>query len=159
MAWQASVSSPLPGVFGTGTIELVQTYTPGLSYTTADGTVHSFSLNGQNGLDSAYPYPWATGAPVYTTNDNPGLNLTATAAVSGSLQDQFQDYLMYEPQGSSQFVPLANSSWTTSGSAHIPATGWANFSGSAGTVSGGSFSQSNTFPSWTQNVGNGTGHF
>ena len=157
MAWQASVSSPLSGVFGTGTIELVQTYTPGISYTTADGMVHNYSLNGQNGLDTSYPYVGGTSS--FNDYDDPGLNLTATAAISGSLQDQFQDCLMYEPQGSSQFVPLANSSWTTSGSAQIPATGWANFSGSAGTVSGGSFSQNNTFPSWTQNVGNGTGHF
>jgi hypothetical protein len=155
MKWTASVSSPLVGVFGDGTIELVQTVTPGISYTTADGMVHNYSNNGQNGLDTSYPYLWATGAPNYTTNDNPGLNLTGT--VAGSVKDQFQDYLMYAPPGSSQFVPLASSSWAANGSVNIPPTGWANFLGSAGTVTGGSFSASNTFPSWTQNVGNG--HF
>ena len=160
MNWTASVSSPLAGVFGDGTIELLQTVTPNESYTTADGKVHNWSNNGQNGLDTSYPYPWARGAPAYSTNDSPGLDLTAVAAVAASDQDQFQDYLMYAPPGSSQFVPVAYSSWAINGSARIPATGnWADFSGSAGSVSGGAFSTSNTFPAWTQNLGNGAGHF
>jgi hypothetical protein len=160
MAWTASVTSPSK-MFGNGTIELVQTVTPGLSYTTSDGTAHNFSLNGQmNCLDTYYPLPNTGGGASFSISDSPGLDLTLNAATSASVKDQFVDYLMYEPPGSSQYVPLAQFSWTTNGSAALPmmATSWAGYSGSAGSMSGGGgFSPNNAFPSWTQNVN--SGHF
>lgn len=62
---------------------------------------------------------------------------------------------MYFAPGSVQCVPVARFLWNTHGSVTIPGTGsWANFSGSAGTVtpSGNQslFLNTNEFPMWTQ---------
>lgn len=82
----------------------------------------------------------------YESNDSPGIDLTALSAASGQLQYQFVDCLMFKPPGSSQYVPLATYSWSTPTSSTASLT-------PAGTTP---FTASNAFPSWPQNVGNGT---
>ena len=58
MDWNATLS-PLPAPFsGTGTLELVQTETPNSTYISTAGAKYKRSNNGQQGLDTFYPYPW-----------------------------------------------------------------------------------------------------
>jgi len=146
MDWNATLS-PLPAPFsGTGTLELVQTETPNSTYISTAGAKYKRSNNGQQGLDTFYPYPWVQSPSPYESNDSPGIDLTALSAASGQLQYQFVDCLMFKPPGSSQYVPLATYSWST------PASSTASLT-PAGTTP---FTASNAFPSWPQNVGNGT---
>ena len=117
-------------------------------------------------VSSANPYNWDTTgsyAPPYNptsyiADDNPYIALS-TSIVSATMKHQFTDYLMFQPPGSSQWVPLGTATWSTNGSAAIPGTGnWADYakqngSGSAGTVSPTSqtnFTAVNTFPAWTR---------
>lgn len=165
MEWEASVSSPDLGLFGDGNLELVQLIIPNASYT-SHGFFHNtytWSLNGQEGLDTPYPYPGSTGA-TFTGTDSPSLALTSLNAQSATLTDQFEDYLMYFAPGSVQPVPLGRFIWSTNGNATLPSSGtWAGY-GSAGSVtpsgSATKFLPSNMFPMWTQNSGNDAGgHF
>ncbi len=143
MTWTATVSAPAGcPALGTGVLEMVQIETPNSIYVSTAGTTYKRSNNGQQGLDSTYPYPFS--APSYTSGDSPGFDLTSHSAASAQLQYQFVDTLMFEPSGGGQYVPLANYSWST------PASSTASVS-PAGTTN---FTASNTFPSWTQNVGN-----
>ncbi len=150
MDWTATVSaSAAPVPFGTGVLEMVQTETPNSTYTSTAGIKYKRSNNGQQGLDSAYPYPWQSpppSPPSYESGDSPGIDLTLLSAASGQLQYQFVDCLMYEPPGSTQFVPLATFPWSTNASSTGPVT-------PAGSTN---FTKSNAFPLWSQNVGNGT---
>jgi len=165
MDWRATVSPPSATTFGAGSLVLVQLIIPDLSFTTYTikpfTSTHTYSLNGQEVLD-LYPYPWITGTPNYYSNDNPGLDLTYFNAVSATVGDQFEDYLMYFAPGSNQCVPLAYFVWSTSGSATIPATNnWANYgAGSAGRVTPSGtvtkFGPSNSFPMWTKLYTNGS---
>ena len=149
MDWLATVSAPSgPVSFGTGVLEMVQTETPNSTYTSTTGTQYKRSNNGQQGLDTSYPYPWLStpSPPKYEGTDSPGMDLTEYSAASAQLQFQFVDTLMYEPPGSTQFVPLATYSWST------PASSTASINPSGTTK----FTASSTFPSWPQNVGSGT---
>lgn len=166
MYWNATVSAPTaPVKFGAGVLELVQTETPNSTYTSLGGTVYNRSNNGQQGLDSQYPYGWLPQPtpPNYENGDSPvAVDLTTSSVFSAQLKPSFVDTLMYEPPNSSQYVPLATFPWSTNGSAQVPGTGnWADYgSGSAGVVAPSGtqpFTASNAFPSWTKNVGNGSG--
>ncbi len=161
MYWEATVSppsTPSPTLFGAGSIQLVQIITPNLSYTKSVlfGIPYTRNSpeNGQEGLDSTCPYGWETvTAPNYSASDSPGLQLLSNT-ISATVADVFEDYLMYEPPGSGQYVPLAHFNWSTNGNATQPSSGgWAAYSGSAGTVSpSGSavpFTQYHDFPAWT----------
>jgi hypothetical protein len=149
MDWLASVSAPAaPVSFGTGVLEMVQTEIPNSTYVSTTGIGYKRSNNGQQGLDTSYPYPWlqSPAPPSYESNDSPGIDLTVISAASAQLQYQFVACLMYKPPGSSQFVPLATYSWSTPASSTGPIS-------PPGTTP---FTKSNAFPSWSQNVGNGT---
>ncbi len=159
MDWNATVTSAKAALFANGDIKIVQLTTPNATYTEGT-TTHAWSLNGQAGLDTSCPYPWTSGAPNYFGGDTPGTPLMSTDTAATE-QSQFVDYLMYVAPGADvQWVPLATFSWGTNGSATQPNPGgWAAFgSGSAGSVTPSGapvkFSQSNSFPSWTQNSGN-----
>ena len=140
MDWYATVSPPVGTTFGAGILELVQICTLNMSYTDRDFLgfthTHTWSQNGEVGLDTVYPYGWTQGSPSYRSNDNPFIDLTSVNAIQATLGDQFEDFLMYFAPGSLQPVPLANFAWSTNGSASIPATNnWANFgTASAGAV-------------------------
>ena len=167
--WSANVMSS--ALFTSGTLELVQTVIPNASYVFntgvgVPGSTHYDPENGKNGLDSLYPYGWASygsyappANPVpYTAYDIPSLGLSN--ATSATMQHQFTDTLMYMPPGGdSQWVPLGTFGWSTNGSASIPNSGnWATYptqngTDSAGTVNltaGIKFAPSNTFPSWAR---------
>jgi len=168
MKWDATVTSPYPVLFGAGNLILVQLVIPNRSYTTVALGItftHSWTENGQEWLDTVYPYGWATGAPKYSSNDNPGFDLLPLSPNSIQLSDQFEDYLMYYAPGSVQCVPLARFVWSTSGSATIPATNnWATFgAGSAGAITPSGtatkFLPSNSFPIWTQILTASDGHY
>ena len=168
MEWDATVSSPPGTTFGAGSLELVQLLIPNRSYTTAglfgSTSTHSWSMNGQEGLDAIYPYGWDAGAPAYETNDTPSFDLTAVNAQSAQMGDQFEDYLMYFAPSSSQCVPLARFVWSINGNVTIPGTGnWADFgAGSAGTVTPSGVTiigPSNAFPMWTQIITATSGSF
>jgi len=158
MIWNATVTSPNPALFGDGSIAIAQIITPDESYTVLDASqaiiTHSEPNNGQTGLD-AFPYPWSLTTPIYVGGDAPDFSLD-DHMLSAHLASQFVDYLMFQPPGSSQWVPLATFNWGTNGNATRPNSGgWAAFgSGSAGSVTpSGSdvpFTKSNSFPSWTQ---------
>ena len=170
MDWRVTVTSPNPALFANGTPQIAQTITNGELYTTRDAnkvvTSYKWSTNGAEGLDS-YPYAWVTQPPNYPSyyaGDIPGIDVENLGAYSGTVDDSFEDFLMYLAPGSSQPVPLAHFKWSTSGTATVPGTGnWKDFgTGSAGSVtpsgSGVAFSAYNTFPKWTQitNVNNGS---
>ena len=167
MDWNAGVSPPTAN-FGAGSLLLVQLVIPDRSFidaTTLDAPTSYWSWNGQEGLDTGYPYSWLQGAPSYESNDNPGLDLTFYNARSAHVGDQFEDYLMYFAPGSTQCVPLARFVWTTNGNANLPSTGyWADYgSGSAGLVTPSgtptNFVQSNSFPMWIQIISSDNGHY
>lgn len=159
MIWNATVSAPAGTTFGDGSIAIAQIITPDESYTVLDASqaviTHFEPNNGQTGLD-AFPYRWSLTTPTYVGADAPDFSLD-DHMLSAHLASQFVDYLMYQPPGSSQWVPLATFNWSTNGNATRPNSGgWAAFgSGSAGSVTpSGSdvpFTPSNSFPSWTQN--------
>ncbi len=160
MIWRATVTSPNPVLFKDGSLAIAQIITPDGSFTALNAfqvpTTYPGSQNGQTGLD-AFPYPWSPGPqpPQYAGGDAPGFDLTSDM-LSAHSADQFNDYLMYQPPGSAQWVPLATFDWSTSGNATQPNPGgWAAFgSGSAGPVKpSGSpvpFTKGNSFPMWTQ---------
>lgn len=158
MIWNATVTSPNSTLFGDGSLAIAQIITPDESFIALNSsnvlTTYSGSQNGQTGLD-AFPYGWTRGAPMYFAGDAPGFDLTSDM-LSAHSADQFVDYLMYQPPGSGQWVPLATFNWSTNGNATQPKPGgWAAFgSGSAGSVTPSGtpvkFSKSNSFPMWTQ---------
>ncbi len=147
MEWKATVSAPTGcPALGVGVLEMVQTETPDTTYILTTGAGYKRSNNGQQGLDTSYPYGWQSAPPSppsYEGGDSPGIDLTALSAASAQLQYQFVDTLMFEPPGSTQFVPLATLPWSTPASSTAPV----NPSGVT------NFSTSNTFPSWPQNDG------
>ena len=169
MNWTANVMSS--ALFASGTIELVQVVTPNASYVNytgvgVPGRTYNDPENGMFGLDTSYPYAWAaTGSyqppynPVaYMTNDNPAIGLSSSFA-SVAMKHQFTDYIMFQPPGSSEWVPLGTASWGTNGSATVPTTdNWGDYvkqngSDAAGTViptAQTPFTQGNTFPSWAR---------
>lgn len=174
MDWHATVSppNPNPAAFGAGSLAMVQLCTPGVTYTAFNGgpnggASYYFSLNGHEGLDGVFPYPWTTGAPNYYGGDSPALGLTQSLqplVYSGSVKDQFKDWLMYSPPGGGQAVPLGYFAWGTNGNAYIPTTNnWANY----GTMSAGAvtpkgttkFVPTNSFPSWTQVIKVADGYY
>ena len=169
MAWTANTNPPI-AAFAHGTLEIVQLVTPGRAESISDilsglTTNYVNSTNGIIGIDSGYPYANVSGDPI-STNDNPGMGLGgsgSTVVSSATMADQFIDYLMFEPAGSGQYVPIGSFHWSTNGNAQIPSTfNWADYSGSPGTVnpSGPStFTSDSTWPVWTQNSGNGAGHW
>jgi len=168
MDWYAIVSppDPNPAAFGAGSLQIVQLVIPGMIFTSTDGDKYNWSTNGQEGLDTSYPYGWVTTSPTYFSRDSPGIDLShplpGTLAYSGGLQDQFEDYLLYFAPGSAQCVPLGRFVWSTAGSATIPFQNgnldWAFWPGtSAGTVTPSgtpsrNFVPNNSFPMWTQNT-------
>jgi len=166
MNFAAAVASPNPTLFGAGSLELVQLVTPDRSVSTENGD-YTYSENGQEGLDTQYPYGWYVGAPNYQEYDDPGMPLQDYIVSLAKMSDQFQTYLLYFPPSSTQCVPLATFTWSTNGTAVLPnSTGtWSSYvrqygSDTAGTVtpSGNTatFLPSNVFPEWTQINGTGT---
>ena len=176
MDWLATCTTPqLPVAFGTGTLELVQLATPNRSYTTnANPPVLHPSKETTKGLDSYYPYhsssptAYVEGGPAYAAFDDPRIPLDNINAGSVSMAESFDDYLLYLPPGTDvRWVPLANFTWTTNGSATIPkpSNDWSNYNVSgplrdkAGTVSPSTappknptaapFTPWNTHPKWT----------
>ncbi len=170
MNWTANVASST--LFASGTLELVQVVTPNMSYVTytgvgVPGITHNDPENGKFGLDTRYPYDWVTTGgggpslyvtPPYTTNDSPYISLVSSIA-SVTMQHQFTDYLMFQPPGSSQWVPLGTNGWSTNGNAIVPTTdNWTDYVKQNGSDSAGSisptantpFTPGNTFPSWAR---------
>ena len=157
-----TASSMTPPLFGKGSLELVQIVTPELSYVVySTGTTRDDPENGMNGLDTQYPKQgpsYSEGTYPYFTDDLPSIGLSSSIA-SATMQHSFTDYLMYQPPGSAQWVPLATFTWSTNGYAEVPFTdNWADYLGfngsnAAGTVSPSSetnFTSGNSFPSWTR---------
>ena len=165
MNWDATVTTPPQPAFGAGKLELVQIATPNVSYitNTTPSQTHTDPENGLIGLDTQCPYygiVYSEGTSHFTINDSPLLGVQSTTA-SATLNDQFYDYLMYQPPGADvQWVPLATFNWNTAGSAVIPTTGnWADYatqhngSDVAGTVTPSTptpFTATSTFPAWTR---------
>ena len=167
--WTARSFTPqTPVAFGTGTVELVQTVTPNMSYVNftgvgVPGSTHYDPLHGQTGLDTICPYPapaYAEGSillPPYSTNDTPSLPLSDTMA-SATMTHSFTDHLLYLPPGSDvRWVPLGTFTWSTNGNATNPGS-WANYVAAYGSDSAGTviptattvFTPEHTHPSWTQ---------
>jgi hypothetical protein len=108
MDWSAT--STTPSLFGKGTLEMVQTVIPNMSLNTfpLPGRQYNDPENGLNGLDTVYPYPatyYNEGLLSYGTDDSPSLGLNSYIG-SATMHHSFTDYLMYEPPGSNQWVPL-----------------------------------------------------
>ena len=168
MNWQASCEppSPCPVTFEKGTIYLVQIITPSEGYNTSTQQYIN-SDSGQTGLDTTWPYGWEVSEddpyqPYYLTNDNPGIDLTSLSAIYGSEMSSFKDYIMFQPYGTSEYVPLGYFKWSINGTATIPSTNtWGDFKNPAGPIdptdSAVEFTPSNIYPSWTQNNGDGFG--
>ena len=171
MTWLLTVASPNSSLFGDGTVSMVQLVIPGRSFQAENVTYHN-STNGEEGLDTRYPTYAATGI-YWDHEDHPYFSLTNIAAANGAdaysatMHDGFHDYLCYTPPGSSQSVFLAELAWSTDATVNDPylngTYSWSYYgSGTAGTVHPGSetrFFQSNAFPNWTQNSGDGAGYW
>lgn len=154
MIWQATVTTPTTPAFGTGQLELIQLVTPNDSYTTLTTPVQSYSdpLNGIQGLDLTYPYGnhvySESSSSMYQDSDSPGIPLngggsSGTEVVkSATFASSYIDFLMYLPPGAnSQWVAIAQYTWSTNGSATIPSTNnWSDYatqhqgSDAAGTI-------------------------
>jgi hypothetical protein len=166
MVWRATVASPYGTPYpNSGTLKLVQLFIPGMSFVSAGNNYHWYP-DSVEGLDTIYPYPWVTDGPDYMSRDTPGFGLSPTViapayAASASLTDQFEDYLLYTPPGSSQCVPLGHFVWSTDGHATEPNAfnvySWSLWDPAvpAGPVTPSGtatdFLPSNSFPEWIQN--------
>lgn len=164
MTWYASLSPPsAPVPFGIGSLAIVQIIT-GCDQGMTSNTTPPLSIpgpgNGQTGLDTSWPYGWEisttiVGGMKYESGDSPGIRVTNLRSAHDNIS--FEDYLMYCPPSSVQYVPLAKYIWSANMGASLPATGnWINFTGTAGTVTDaqktGRFLPNNTFPAWTDIV-------
>lgn len=164
MTWDASLSPPsAPVSFGIGSLAIVQIIT-GCDQGMTSNTTPPLSIpgpgNGQTGLDTSWPYGWTisttiVGGMKYESGDSPGIEVTNLRSAHDNIS--FEDYLMYCPPSSVQYVPLAKYIWSANMGASLPATGnWINFTGTAGTVTDaqktGQFLPNNTFPAWTDIV-------
>ena len=138
MNFQATVTTPSPPAFGTGSLELVQLVTPNNSYTTVANptTTVSDPNNGILGLDATYPYGYDIAteklapALTYQNNDAPRMQLDGNVVLDvANKNGSYVDYLMYKPPGpDSQWIPLAQYNWSANGSATIPTTkNWADY--------------------------------
>ena len=161
MNWTATVDSPVPALFGDGSLMLVQIAVPNrtITITQEEELVDlPWSLKGKEGLDSIYPYPWITNAPLYSSQDLPRMDLDFSYLQSAEDKDQFFDYLMYFAPGTVQCVPLARLVLSISSdvSLNLSNSGsWSDFpTSSAGTITPGStratFLPFNEFPMWSQ---------
>jgi hypothetical protein len=171
MTWYAFVSPPTgcPVAFDSGELEIVQLIIPGDGYVDYTHTEYVLADEGQIGLDTSWPYGWVqyedtlrTIQPDYMSNDSPGIDLTNLLAIFGYVSETFNDYIMFQPPGSPQYVPLGNFTWSTNGAAIIPnSNSWSNYINPAGPIDpSGSFvpfTANNNFPSWIRNSGNGIG--
>ena len=164
MTWDATLSPPsAPVPFGIGSLAIVQIIT-GCDQGMTSNTTPPLSIpgpgNGQTGLDTSWPYGWTisttiVGGMKYESGDSPGIRVTNLRSAHDNIS--FEDYLMYCPPSSVQYVPLAKYIWSANMGASLPATGnWINFTGTAGTVTDaqktGRFLPNNTFPAWTDIV-------
>ena len=160
MNFAASVTTPPQPAFGQGKLELVQTITVNDSYD-SNGVHIPDPQNGQTGLDKVYPYSNSMvnePAPM-STEDVPDISLS-NSITAATYMSTFTDWLMYEPPGSIQYVPLAIFSWGTHGSATIPPTNaWADyasynngsdFAGAVNPTGKTPFTPTNVFPGWKQ---------
>ena len=171
MNWRLKVTTPQTSVaFGSGSIELIQLITTGQSfYTSASPPVKYNSMdNGLTGLDTESPYQGSTASGVTATvgdSDSPFMGLDSMIS-QASMASSFIDYLLYQPPAAtgsvSTYVPIAQVTWGTSGTAMIASPyDWSTFSinGSpvVGTVNPPSeqFTANSAFPNWT-NVCKGT---
>ncbi len=162
MTWDATVAPPpAPILFGLGSLVIVQVITAideGATLNTTPPLPIPYPNNGQTGLDTSWPYGWSistsiTGGMKYESGDSPGLDVNSAKSAHDNIS--FEDYLMYCPPSSVQYVPVAKYIWNVSMGASLPATGnWINFTGTAGTVTDaqktGHFLPNNQFPAWTQ---------
>ena len=155
MTWKATVAPPTnsPVAFGSGSLILTQVILQfQQDYSNVEGPVKD-AQDGHSGLDTDYPYGWATGAPNYLSGDTPGMDLTALGAIDATENLTFEDYLMYFPPNSSQCVTLGHYTWVVSGTANLTSGGWSP-SNPVGTITDsgrtGSFIQANDFPNWTE---------
>ncbi len=162
--WHATVSSPVPALFGAGSLAIAQVISPYASiavFNQPQFAIKQLELMDMN-AETAYMqvstpelsrpittthfgsengqtgldggFPYPWGDNSYFGGDEPGIALD-NSIQSAYLSDSFVDYLMYQAPGSSQWVPVSTFYWSTNGSASIPSTGnWADFVGSAGTV-------------------------
>lgn len=171
MNWYAAVQPPNSS-FESGQLEIVQEVTPGraeVQYNVVNGNSANFnwSTNGQLGLDTQYPYYGIIGEEI-STDDSPSMGLADPGENlviwSATMADSFTDYLMYEPPNSGQFVTVGTFPWNPQGVAVIPTPSfdWANYEGDPGTVNpsgSAQFTPGTTWPQWSQNSGNNSGHF
>ena len=165
MNWEFTLAPPTGTSFSSGYLQLIQlmeyhnnnyTDSAGNNHTCTYDTETSFQLDNQNPYDS-YNNPGAT--QPYQDNDSPGEDLSLVNAYAMVLDETFHDYLMFTPPGSNQAIPLATYTWQPSGKAAIPSSHtWIGYTNnSAGTIAGsGSFTKSNSFPTWTKVVGGNT---
>ena len=168
MTWEATLAPPqnCPVKFDKGNIYLVQVITPNDGYIDNANQQWEDIFQGQLGLDTKWSYGggWAVYEddpyePYYVSFDSPGMDLTRLQAIYGNQLSSFEDYIMYQPPNSQEYVPLRNFKWSINGTATIPSTNnWGDFKNPAGYVepsgSVAQFTQSNSYPSWTQNSGN-----
>jgi len=163
--WQTFVPVP-PHFTGTGQWQYAQIVTPG-EYETPDGGARKQSTDtGMTGLDDVFPYGVVhdTGGNSVVDVDSPNLPVFDTYA-SATLADAFATYLMFKPPlapsapnaGDVQWVPLAESSWSTSFNASRWGTGhWADFppTQSVGPISlVHDFQSLSTHPQWSTRIG------
>jgi hypothetical protein len=123
--FKANVTTP--AVFynstaGYGTVQYVQTFTPGRTYYKPDGTLVYAKHNGSECLDTQYPYPLngnnlANGGDV-KTNDSPGSLLQDTIVVIDYnkiiVDETLLMHLMYKPPASTvgnDWVTLDRVKW------------------------------------------------
>ena len=125
--------------------------------TDMNGQAYGMAMNGQSGLDGAYPYlnigtpsntPWPADGTQHTFEDKPGSNIDTFA--SCSLANSFSVNLMYIPPGNGQFVPLRGIDWYTNGTATW--LGGNTYASSSCHQGDGGVYNGQPHPSWTQTL-------
>jgi len=146
----------IPSGFSNGNIQWVQLHTSSRSSITntnsVSGVVPHYKETVGTVLDRRYPYPSDT---TNTASDSPGVTLAFSTEIGASKNQASKMWLMFQPAGSTNWVPLTIVAWNCTGSATgfgPRATNWflrgTNITASPCVDSG------TEYPIWTDNDSN-----
>lgn len=135
IVFPSSVTTPSQYGSGGGVFFFAQLIDPNRVETFQDGSHYSPPVNGQWGLDNAYPYPFdppgtfAANGQTINAQDEPWVTLTRTNNGSpengATASDSAKMYLMYRPPGAHVCdVPLAYVAWGWGGTATLTNGTW-----------------------------------
>jgi hypothetical protein len=162
-----AVESAGAGLPGGGALQLVQLVNPSRTAKSFGGVSWWMIPSGSLVLDTQYPYPWIWGSETnsppradFSTYDSPSQDLEFEPIVSITFNDEFEDFLMFQPSPFSNSTPVTikTFNWNDDASATsiVISEEWIDgIIGPVGTPGGDVFSPSNKEPSWSSVGGTG----